>query len=78
MASVTKSIDDYIDLKKSVGTKLPRKVSKLMGGGWQPPREEADLENDLMKDPFLQPRFEAKPKAMFTRSKVICNKEFEL
>ena len=78
MATVTKSIEDFIDLKKSVGTKLPKKVSKLMGTVWQPPREEADIENDLMKDPFLLPKFESKPKAVFTRSKVIGAKEFEL
>jgi len=36
------------------------------------------MENDLMKDPFLIPRLESKPRVVFTRSKVIGTKEFEL
>ena len=36
------------------------------------------MENDLLEDPFLQPKFESKPRVFFTRSKVTNTKEFEL
>lgn len=57
---------------------MPIKVAKQMGTGWQPPHDENEIENNLMKDPFLLPRFESKPKVVFTRSKIIGNRDFEL
>ena len=78
MNPVQISIEDVKELKKELGTKLPKKVAKQMGTVWQPPHDEIEVENNLMKDPFLIPRFQSKPRVVFTRSKVIGNRDFEL
>jgi hypothetical protein len=57
MNPVQISIEDVKELKKDLGTKLPKKVAKQMGTVWQPPHDEIEVENNLMKDPFLIPRF---------------------
>ena len=77
-ATVANSVDDFQGMKKSLGTKLPKKVQRLMGNGWQPPLDEVEIENGLLQDPFLQPKFQSKPRVVFTRAKVTNAKEFEL